>query len=951
MKQLNNISLNKFIHLWLLGCMACCLISSPVLAQDTDQAQDADDEQFQEQPLEEVIIIGVRRSMELSLDAKREADSIMDGIAAEGIGKFPDLNLAESLSRITGVQINTDGAGGERREGQISVRGLPSRFARTQVNGQTMATPNFNGGFTFGAFESDVISAVNVIKTPTAKYDEGGLSGIVDIRTMRPLDLKKPVLTFSLETDYEELSQDVVPNAAVTWGNQFFAGRLGAFASLKWSDQSFRTDSARINGYDDDDTDGDGLADLYTPNEARYNSRQNDGSRVTFAGGLEFDANDEIRIGVTSLYSSYELANDLEQLRVQDPRSINPSNLLDGGEFGDTYSQAQFINPEIDTESRLFDDEFFSWGLTSDIEWTRDDWTVTGVAHISKAGYDRWGVQSRRNIRDRSGNGQENFIDTGAGNVNGFAIFGAEGDDWTDPAFYDVGSSITSDSGDEWRQRFLGSTGTDRDESEQALQVDVVRDLGSSFFTTIEGGLKYRKFERSQRRPSWSVSGWDFSGIDPDAVLRPNLGTEGDGFFGGTLGGITNYLVPEWSDVYNALLANNTCEGECWRGLPFRINNNRTFDTELDIESIYLMARFDGMNLPGELPIRGNFGVRHVRSDRAISAFTESDLLVDGEQRSFATTDFTHTLPSVNLIWDVRDDIMMRFAWYESMVRPNANAYRVDSSVNVGWLDDEETIPEDVDIELGNPDILPFTADAWDVSFEWYNRRGSGISLAYFSKEVANGIEDRVLCPANITDLPQLDPYNFTGIITGGLTEVGGECQDQAGVPVFIEDSINNAETFTIDGWEIGILQNFDFLDGWMSGFGFRANYTKIDTSEGPDFDSSGNRLPLENVSEDTYNLIIYYEAEQWGVRMAYNNRSEYFIESTGSFTGEDRFVGTRDRLDLSATWRLTDNMRIRGEIFNLTNERRIEYQGLQHRVRDLRYTGRTYSIGVRYRF
>jgi TonB-dependent receptor len=716
--------------------LAAALLAAPVAAQQTDQAQEDADELAAEQAIEEVIILGVRRSMELSLEAKRNADSIMDGIAAEGIGKFPDLNLAESLSRITGVQIDTDGPSGERREGQISVRGLPSRFSRTQVNGQTMATPNFNGGFTFGAFESDVISAVNIVKTPTAKYDEGGLSGIVDIRTMRPLDLKNRVLTMSLETDYEELSGDVVPNAAVTWGDQFNDGRLGVFASLKWSDQSFRTDSARINGYDDDDTDGDGLADLYTPNEARFNSRQNDGERITFAGGIEFDASEEVRIGVTSLYSTYALLNDLDQLRVQDPRSIEPSDLVEGGVFGNTYTQAHFINPEIDTESRVFDDEFFSWGLTGDIQWTRADWTITGVAHISKAGYDRFGIQSRRNIRDRNGNGIENFIDTGAGDVNGFIIAGAPGADWTDPAFYDVGSSITSDSptGD-WRQRFLSSTGTDRDEQEQALQVDLVRNLDISFFTAVEGGLKYRKFERSQRRPSWSISGWDYSGIDADGVMRPNRGTEGDGFFGGNLSGITGYLVPDWRMVYAALLANNTCEGECWRGLPARINNNRTFDTELDITSAYVMVRFDGANLSNPLPIRGNIGVRHVRSDRAIQAYTISDLLDDGEQRSFAETDFDHTLPSLNLIWDARDDLMVRFAWYESMVRPNANAYRVDSSVNVNWLDEDETIPEELDITLGNPDILPFTADAWDVSIEWYNRKGSGVSLAYFSNQ------------------------------------------------------------------------------------------------------------------------------------------------------------------------------------------------------------------------
>ena len=188
-------------------------------------------------------------------------------------------------------------------------------------------------------------------------------------------------------------------------------------------------------------------------------------------------------------------------------------------------------------------------------------------------------------------------------------------------------------------------------------------------------------------------------------------------------------------------------------------------------------------------------------------------------------------------------------------------------------------------------------------------------------------------------------------MITGQLSDVGGICLDEAGVEVIIEDSVNNSDGYTIDGWEIGILQNFDFLDSWASGFGFRANYTSIDTSEGPDFDASGNRLPLENVSETTYNLIGYYDAEEWGVRLAYRNRSEYFLESSGTFTGEDRFVGDTERLDLSASWRPMESLSVRAEIFNLTDETRIEYQGTPSRVRDLRYTGRTYTVGMKYRF
>ena len=944
--------MNRLLTQTLICGVVAAWASFPTMAQETEGAQAANEE-----PIEEIITVGVRRSLELALENKRNADSIMDGIAAEGIGKFPDLNLADSLSRVTGVQLDTSGPGGERREGQIAVRGLPNRFSRTLVNGQTLATPNFNGGFAFGIFESDVVSRVNVIKSPTAKHDEGGLSGIVDIRTLRPLAIRENFLITSVELDYEGLSEDVVPNAAISWGQKFNNDSVGVFASLKWSDQSFRTDSARINGYDYDDEE-----DSYTPNEARYNSRQNDGDRISFAGGIEYQASDTVKIGLLGAYSSYALVNEFHQLRVQDANFIDEdaTSLVDGGQFGSTYTRATFREAEVDVESRVFDDEFATSSVTADIEWSNDDWAATGIVHYSAAGYDRFAIQSRRNIRDDPGAVVDVFVDTGAGNVDAFRIEALNGDDWLDPAFYSYGllppdgSGPTDDdpANGEWRQRFLSSRGTDRDEAETALQFDLVRHFDTSFFSSIEGGLKYRKFEQDQMRPSWSVSGWDFNGVHDTDVMQASFSDGGSGYFGGNLGGI-QYLVPQWQAVYDGLLANNTCVDECVRGLPYTNDNSRTFNTDLDITSAYVMFRFDGANLASELPIRGNVGVRYVETKRDVKAYTESELLIDGEQRTSAKFDFTDTLPSVNVIWDIREDLMLRAAYYETIVRPNANSYTAASSVDVDpndW-DDPLVDIDNVDIELGNPYLLPFSSDAWDISLEWYNRAGSGVSVAYFQKDIVNGIEDRLLCPANISDISQLDVYDFTGIITGQLAKVDGVCLDEAGVEVIIEDSINNADGYTVDGWEIGVLQNFDFLDNWMSGFGIRANLTKIDASEGPDFDDSGNRLPLEFVSETTYNIIGYYDAEDWGVRLAYRNRSEYFLESNDSFTGEDRFVGDSDRLDLSASWRPIENLSVRAEIFNLTDETRVEYQGIPSRVRDLRYTGLTYTVGLKYRF
>jgi TonB-dependent receptor len=563
--------------------------------------------------IEVISITGTRQALELALDNKRNSDSIMDGIAADGIGEFPDLNLADTISRITGVQLDTSGPGGERREGQISLRGLPNKFAKTVVNGQTLATPNFSGGFAFGVFENSVISAVNIIKSPTAKHDEGGLSGIVDIRTKRPLEINKPFVTLAAQFDYEESSEDIVPKYSLSAATKLLDDTFGLFGSMTWSDQSFRTDSARINGYNTEDINGDGLADLYTPNEARYNSRYNDGDRLSIAGGIEYQLHEDLKIGLTGLSTQYNLLNQFDQLRVQDARSIEASNLIDGGVYGSTYSQAIFRDTEIDAENRHVEDEYGTYGLTGDIVWTSDDWKISGVAHYSAAKYDRVGYQVRRNIRDANGSNMDVFVNTGAGKIEDFGIHALNGDDWSDANFYSYGAEADDDDPEnqEWRQRFISATGYDLDETEKAFQVDVVRYF-DSFITSVEGGVKLRQFQQSQSRPSWTAADLDFSEIDDLGVMRPSISQGNGGFFGGDIGGI-DYLVSDYYSVKEGILNNplNVIEGETFGDMPARIDNSSSFSTDKNIAAAYMMARFD-FDRFDFLAIRGNVGVRHI---------------------------------------------------------------------------------------------------------------------------------------------------------------------------------------------------------------------------------------------------------------------------------------------------------------------------------------------------
>lgn len=900
--------------------------------------------------IEEVIVVGVRRSLEIALENKRNADSIMDGIAAEGIGRFPDLNLAESLQRVTGVQIDTAGVGGDLREGQIAIRGLPKTYSRTTYNGQTLASPAFNDGFTFGVFESDVVSAVNVIKSPTARHDEGGLSGVIDIRTLRPLDIGEDFLSIGAEMDYEDLSQDTNPSGSLAWGHKFADDRVGVFASLKYSEQNFRTDDARVTRYRSSDDDGDGLADLYWPTRTRVVSRQMDGDRTSLAAGIEFAPRDNLRIGVLGLHSDRYLFNEMDMLRAWDPRSVvfqGPA--VSGGSFGDTITELAMVNPDVNAESRLFIDEYVSQALTADVEWTSDDWTARGVLHYTKGERDRFALMSRRWFDNLAGNGIEVLLNTGAGSDNGYVLQSVSGD-FSDPDFWSYGADVNNNRRppDEARQRFLASGGTDREETETAFQFDLIRHFDSdSLVSSIEGGVKFRQFERHQVLPSWSTAGLVLNTIDDIGVLRPHLGTGGSGFQGGGVD-VVDYWVPDWRPVRDAVISASDISGPTFGGLPLRISNSRTFDTERDIFSAYAMLNFDG----GNVPIRGNIGVRYVDTNRAVDAYRRGDLVPGGEAQTSAELDFSHTLPSLNVIWDLRDNLLLRFAYSETIVRPNAHTFRADQTVRVDFVDPEETILDDVTIRLGNPELMPFEAEAYDFSLEWYNREGSGVSLALFRKEVVNGIDNRQLCPSSILDIPALSDYTaLDALVSGDLTLIGDVCTDAAGTTVLIEDSVNVKEGFTINGWELGILQNFDNLPAPWNGFGIQANYTYVDTSESANFDASGNRLPLTGVSEDTYNAILYYETDDWGARLAYNNRSEYFVTFTGTFSGDDRYIAGRDRLDFSSSWRVNDNMTLRAEVFNVLDEVITEYQGVEERMRNIKYDGRIYTLALRYRF
>src|SRR6185312_14209522 len=194
-----------------------------------------------ESPIEEVVVSGYRRSLEVSLDIKKDAIGAVDAIVAEDIAKFPDLNLAESIQRIPGVSIARDA--GEGR--QVTVRGLGPQFTRVRVNG--MEAMSANGGtdaaggtnrdrsFDFNTFASELFNAVTIRKTSAAEIEEGSLGATVDLRVARPFDYQGFTFVSSVQGSWNDIEEKLDPRGALLLSDRFLDGKLGALISAAYT--------------------------------------------------------------------------------------------------------------------------------------------------------------------------------------------------------------------------------------------------------------------------------------------------------------------------------------------------------------------------------------------------------------------------------------------------------------------------------------------------------------------------------------------------------------------------------------------------------------------------------------------------------------------------------------------------------------------------------------------
>ncbi len=945
--------------------------------------------------IDEVVVTGFRASLTAGLDAKRRNANVVDVIVAEDIADFPDLNLAESIQRVPGVAIDRDA--GEGRS--ITVRGLGSDFTRTRINGmEAQATAggtdssggaNRGRGFDFNVFASELFNSITVRKTAAAETEEGSLGATVDLQATRPFDNRGFTMAASVQGGYNDLSENWNPRGAFLISDTFGENdQFGALVSLAYSERNileegfssvrwapaFGTGSS--GGFcspvgvapqnpGNSGSNGSSAANCSTGNPrpantpgniAAYNTANQNNvfiPRLPRYGRL---THEQERLGVTgafqwrpaetTLFSVDMLYSRLDATRAEDfLESLSFSrNAAAGGQTQIIVRDAVvengnlvyglFDNVDVRSEAR-YDElttEFFQYSLTAEHDFSD---RLRGRFYYGRAESDfDNAVQTTVTLDRRDTDG---FSFDFRGNPNAPVI--DYGFDVTSPAAWSWSPTGSPVPRSEIRIRPNGV-----DTVFESAQADVIFDAND--WLTIKAGVNWK---------TYGSRSFQFRRTDETVVPALPVGTTVaditnvlTGYGNGLVptGTATSWLRPDLRAI--ADLFNIYCN--CDTGLPggnftlgsITVGNARGGNRYVSEEDLafYLQADFN-TELFG-MPFRGNVGVRQVNTELYAEGYSSTG----GGTLVFGTHEYDDTLPSLNLVLEPAENLLVRFGVAKVMARPQINNSLSGANYLVPTTSLNATGPN-FTATIGNVNLDPFRATTYDLSVEWYFAPESLLSFAYFYKDIDTYIQVlRQDLP--YTDLTALNPSAFDPAFCSGACSPG---------TIFALTTAVNTEGGPLKGFEISYQQPFRFLPGLFSNTGVQLNYThvesEIDYCNGVTC-ATFVTADLISLSPQSWNATLYYEDDKFSARISGSSREGY-IQNVPGRNGNN-IEGKMDtfNVDAAASYQLTEQLQLTFEAINLTDEFNHQFVGDgadRQSTSVYHHTGRQYFVGARYRF
>ncbi|APP82983.1 TonB-dependent receptor [Xanthomonas hortorum pv. gardneri] len=873
--------------------------------------------------LDAVTVTGYRASVEKALDIKRGEAGVVDAIVAEDIGKFPDLNLAESLQRIPGVVITRDA--GEGRN--ISVRGLGPDFTRVRVNGMEALTTvggsdqsggsNRGRGFDFNVFASDLFTQLIVRKTAQADVEEGSLGATVDLRTARPFDYEGLTIAASGQAAYNAMSEKANPRVAGLISNTWADNTFGALVSVAYTERELLEEGSNSGRWANGPSNGNFAAspafpqardaNVFHPRFPRYTLMEHKQERIGVTSSLQWAPSDSTEFSLDGLYSKIDAKrseNYIEAISFSrgaaqggKPQTIVNDGFIDPATGAMLYGN--FDNVDVRSENRYdeWNTVFKQLSLTGEHRFS-DVFKISGMVGTSSSKHEN-PIQTTV-IMDKL-------------NVDGYS-YDYRGNS-RKPVF-NYGINPTDPNGWTLAELRLRPQQVQNDFDTGSLDFDWSVSPGFR----LKGGVlaKNYTFSTKEFRRASEVAVPTFA--DGTRIVPADL-TEQTGL-SAIKGSPNTWVVPNLDAVADAL---GIYSGTGTFALAERAVNTRSV-TEQD-RGAYLQGDFS-FDI-GAIPFSGNLGVRYVRTKQESTGFaTVGSALV----QTTAEREYNNTLPSMNLVAEVSPDFLVRFGAAKVMSRPGLGSLTPGVTVNVSG--GARTVSG------GNPNLDPILADTYDLGFEWYFQEGALLGLGLFYKDIESFVQTA----------REVRPYSSSGLPVSLLDGTGAGVNDD-----FVFSVPFNTPGGDLKGLEANYTQPFSWLPGVWSNLGIQLNYTYVDsqiqylTTSG----AASLETDLTGLSKNAYNATLFYEGEKFAGRVSATHRDDYLTQVPATETGFDvHGMKATTMIDASLRYKFDDKIELSLEGINLTNEVADEWVGAAAQL-PLQYseTGRQFLLGVRYKF
>lgn len=948
----------------LLASIAACAIVAPAHAQAQDSqpapppAPTADpqptDTAPSTNPNEEIVVTGIRRTLQTSINVKRNETAIVDALSSDEIGDLPALSVGEAIQTITGATTHREKGGAT----EIAIRGLGPFLSNSTFNGREATNGSGDRSVNFNQFPSELINGIKIYKTQQANLVEGGVAGTIELETLRPLDYGRRLIQGEIKGSYSDYGARVKGDNGLGWRgtlsyiDQFKVGdgevgiSIGVQRNKTSNPEETVAGSSTWTACNATITTSGNCTEItraqveagtpyyFRPNSYAWRQISEEDQRDAIFAAVQWKPSDRIEFNADFQYSDRVFDEQRNDLNFSEMRR-NQHNV----EF-DENGVVSYVegSSTIETNSTLLTRAEEYKGAGASLKWQATDrLTLSGDVSYSKT----YRSEKERTVRLRSDARDIFGVVTPINNQRIPYILEFVGDNFAPTMTVDPRFDITD------HDLFSAAARLRRDQNDRnnkiiAARVDGDWEIDGSFLKSLEFGARLSRltYDDFDDRVEENIN--DRATIR-DANLACRVDFQQDEFLNDAEGNnIHSWATFDPMCLFSEFLGTE----DPGRNDDIRSTVNRDV-TERTLSG-YLMANYESEL--GGVPVRGNLGVRVVKTS-VTSRGLRSDLEVvdngDGtidleETGEFETvtikSDTTRFLPSVNAIFELQPNLQLRLSGYRAMSRPDPSALGAGREINLEDGTDFTSIEEAIDsIEAnGSPRLKPLMSWNADVSLEWYPNRDSIVAGALYYKRFSGG---------------------FIPVLIDETFNIGG--QD---VTVPVTQTTNSNRKSYLWGFELTLANRFSWLPKPLDGLGAKlsynyakSNFENEDITYGDVLSPATGQITqgfvepanVFGLSKHVLSAQAYYEIGPFSLQAVYNYRSNYYQQFVGGNT-QLRYVRGNQTFDLRASLDVTKNISLRAEGVNLFNEPKVTDMPVHGSMRQYHYYGPRYFLGVR---